>query len=294
MTTEMVLEERFVPVPGGRVWTGIYGGGDETPLLVLHGGPGTPSYYLSALARLGDDRPIVLFDQLGCGRSERPDDVSLWSVDRAVAEVDAVRWQLGLTDIYVLGHSWGGYLALAYTRAHAGRQRAMVLSSPLVSVAEWMEDAAELVSRLPPHRREMISKFEALGEFDNPAYLDATKDFYRRFFCNLEPWPPELLQTFDEMGTQPYEAMWGPSEFTQTGSLRGADLAPSLGELKLPTLWLCGSSDEVAPPRLARFAKLAGGVAHVFDGGTHCVHLEQPELYLDVVRDFLRSQDESS
>ena len=281
--------ERTIDVPGGRIWTGTYGDGSATPLLVMHGGPGMPSYYLEPLAGLAADRPVVLYDQLGCGRSDRPDDASLWTVPRAVAEVGAVRRELGLGRVHVLGHSWGAFLALAYAREFSESVASLVLSSPLVSVAGWTDDASELVGRLPRRVRERIEVHERQATFDHPHYLEATMEFSRRFFCTLDPWPAELERTFRELGEGPYLTMWGPSEFTQTGTLRGADLTPELSRLQVPSLWIGGDQDEVSTKRLASFARLASGQSIVFEGGSHCLHLEQTTRYLTVLHEFLAS-----
>ena len=286
--------ERMVEVPGGRVWTGTYGTGPGTPLLVLHGGPGMPSYYLESLTALTGSRPVVLYDQLGCGRSDRPDDPSLWTLDRAVAELESVRRALGLHRVHVLGHSWGGFLALAYARRSGDGVTSLVLSSPLVSVAGWMADARELLAGLPAPVRDTIARHEDAGTFDDPAYVEATTEFYRRHFCALDPWPPELERTFEELGEGPYRGMWGPSEFTQTGTLQGADLTLSLPELRVPSLWIGGSADEVSPARLATFAELASGRAEVFEGGSHCLHLEQPARYLATVEGFLTTVEKAA
>jgi len=279
-------QEQFVDVPGGRVWTTTFGEGDST-LLVLHGGPGMPSHYLESLAGLADGVRVVFYDQLGCGRSERPDDPSLWTVERAVAEVHAVTRELGLQNLTLLGHSWGGYLALSCAAAGAVDLAGLVMSSPLVSVERWMQDAATLLAQLPDDVAATIARHEADGSFEDPEYAEATMHFYRRFFCKLDPWPTTLERTFDEMGQQPYQLMWGPSEFTQTGNLRGQDLSDHLNHLSVPSLWICGSQDEVLPSTLAHFAHAARGQLHVFEGGTHCVHLEQTDRYLEVVRSFL-------
>ena len=286
--TSTTAAVRMVEVPGGRVWTGIYGGcTGGTPLLVVHGGPGMPSYYLESLTALADTRPVVLYDQLGCGRSDRPEDPSLWTVPRAVAELESVRRELGLHSVHVLGHSWGGFLALAHARRHGDTVASLVLSSPLVSVTGWMADARELLAGLPAPVRDAIVRHEAAGTFDDPAYVEATAQFYRRHFCTLDPWPPELERTFEDLGEGPYHAMWGPSEFTQTGTLQGADLTPTLPELRVPSLWIGGSEDEVSPARLAAFAELASGRVEVFEGGSHCLHLEQTSRYLAAVESFL-------
>lgn len=103
--------EGYVDVPGGKVWYRVVGGGDRTPLLLLHGGPGSPSYYLEPLGALADERPVVFYDQLGAGRSDQPTDTTLWRVDRFVEELAAVRAALGLDEVHILGHSWGTMLA---------------------------------------------------------------------------------------------------------------------------------------------------------------------------------------
>ena len=283
--------EHMVDVPGGRVWVAEHGGGPGTPLVVLHGGPGMPSQYLAPLTALADERTVVLYDQLGCGRSERPDDRSLWTVSRAVAELEAVRRALGLDRVHLLGHSWGGFLALASAAEHPDAVGSLVLSSPLVSVPGWVEDAASLVARLPEDAREAIARHEEQQTFDAPAYVEATAEFNRRFLCTLDPWPAELLEAFEQMGEAPYRTMWGPSEFTQTGNLRGQDLTPVLPALRVPSLWLAGSQDEVTPERLADFARQASGRVEVLEGGSHCVHLEQPSHYVTLVREFLRGAE---
>src|SRR5262245_56578273 len=98
--------EGYLQVPGGRVWYRIVGSGHRTPLLLLHGGPGAPSYYLEPLAKLAADRPVVFYDQLGCGRSDQPNDSTLWTIDHFVAELAEVRKQLGLGRVHLLGTSW--------------------------------------------------------------------------------------------------------------------------------------------------------------------------------------------
>lgn len=297
-------QERWVHVPGGRVWTVRHTRTRPRPgtardrtgeeldrpvLLVLHGGPGLPSDYLHGLAALtrSGEVDVVLFDQLGCGRSERPDDPSLWTVTRAVAEVEAVRSGLGLGRVHLLGHSWGAFLALSYQAKHSAHVNSLVMSSPLVSVPRWIADAQLLVDALPEHHRDAIRLHEAAGSFEDPEYVAATEAFYRLHLCALDPWPDSLQRTFQQMGQQTYQTMWGPSEFTATGILRGADLSDRLPTLDLPSLWLCGTRDEVRPETLRDLAAAAHGKVHVLDGGTHCLHLEQPSAYLDAVQAFL-------
>src|ERR1700754_330251 len=117
--SKVTAGERFIEVPGGQVWVNVVGSGGGVPLILLHGGPGGGHDYLEPLAALADDRPVIFYDQLGCGKSDRPDDPALWTMDRFVDELSAVRQALGLGRVHLYGHSWGGWLAIEYLLHHA-------------------------------------------------------------------------------------------------------------------------------------------------------------------------------
>src|SRR6202521_4592417 len=134
----------FVSVEGGRVWYEIVGSGDAIPMLALHGGPGYPHDYLEPLEGLSRDRPVVFYDQLGCGKSDRPTDPALWKADRFVREVAQVRSALGLNEVHLLGQSWGGMLATDYVLAGAEGIRSLVLASAPLSIARWAHGVSRL------------------------------------------------------------------------------------------------------------------------------------------------------
>jgi proline iminopeptidase len=149
--TEPVVEHQgFIDVPGGPVWYKAVGAGPGIPLLVLHGGPGGTSCGYSALEPLASERPVIRYDQLGTGRSGRPDELSLWTVERFVEELHVVRGALGLEQMHLLGHSWGGSLAAAYV-LEKGTDGivSLTLSSPLLSTPQWIVDANLLRAQLP-------------------------------------------------------------------------------------------------------------------------------------------------
>lgn len=269
----------------GRLWWKSIGSQtDAAPLVLLHGGPGMPAYYLEPLEALSSERRVVVYDQLGSGRSDIPDDTSLWTLENFVEDLNLLTNELGLERFHLLGHSWGGMLALAYVAAHPDRVDSLVLASPLVNVERWCADADDLVRQLPAEVQRALRE-----PADTQAYRDAETEFYRRHFCSLDPWPASLQQTMDELGTAPYETMWGPNEFTQAGNLRGVDLTPVVRSLTVPNLWLCGSEDEARPSTIRELSEMNLHGEYVeFPGGTHCVHLEQSDAYVTAVRGFLR------
>jgi len=261
--------EGWLERPIGRTWYRLTGEGGRTPLVGLHGGPGSTHNYFAPLERLADERPIVLYDQLGCGRSDRPDDVE-WSLGLFLEELDALREHLGLARVHLLGTSWGGMLALEHALARQDSLRSLILSSTLASAAEWALEAKRLRDDISGTDEEAAREFEA-------------RHFYRR-----GEEPKEIVWMRAERGKPVYEAMWGPDEWTVTGVLDGWDVRARLRELTLPTLVLRGAHD-MSTPAISR--TLLEGIPHarevVFDESSHTPVLEETERYLGVVREFL-------
>lgn len=280
--------ERRVEVPGGRVWVTTIGGGTGLPLVALHGGPGSSHDYLITLAALGDERPVVLYDQLGCGRSDRPGDPSLWRIDRFLSELEAVLDALGAGEIHLLGHSWGTMLAVEYALAHPGRLASLTLVSPCLSMRRIREDMARLKQGLPPAVRDVIDRHEAAGTTDSGMYRAASMLFHRQHVCRLPEWPEPLQRSQDAWAWDVYRTMWGPAEFSPTGNLREYERENRLGDLGLPVLYLCGRHDEITPEATAAYhEKTPGSKMVVFESSSHLPNLEEAERFLQVLRGFL-------
>jgi proline-specific peptidase len=287
---EPAREEGFVDVTGGRVWYARLGEGDALPILLLHGGPGGAAYYLEPLAeRLAADRPAIVYDQLGCGRSDQPDDPSLWTVDRFVREVDQVRAALGLDRCHLLGQSWGGWLAIDYmAREPAGIER-LVLASTSASIPEFVAGARRLIEAMPePHRRVLI-ELGAQGAYDDPDYQAAVEAFYRSHLCRLDPWPEALQRSSDCIdGNQVYLTMNGPTEFDVIGTLREWDRTADLGRIRAPTLVTVGRFDEIPPSCAETIVRgIPDARLRVFEASAHVAHLEEPDAYAAAVGEFL-------
>lgn len=284
------MKEGKIAVPGGNVWYSIYGEGAGTPLLTLHGGPGFTSDRLRTLRPIGDERPVILYDQLGAGNSDRPDDMSLWHVDRFVEELACVREALGLEEVHLLGHSWGTMLAASYLLTKPAGVKSVIFSSPCLSAPRWAADQAAYIKELPEDVQEVIARCESTGTTDSQEYQDAMKLYYKLHLCRLDQdqIPEEYRNTSAKANLTVYNAMWGPSEFCATGNLKDYDVTPRLHELDLPTLFLCGRYDEATPETLAYYNSLVPGAKmHVFEESAHAAYLEQNEEYLRVVREFL-------
>ena len=282
--------EGHIEVPGGRVWYRIVGTDrPRTPLLCLHGGPGMPHDYLEPLAGLAASRPVIFYDQLGCGRSDRPADDSLWTTGRFVEELAVVRAALGLERPHLFGSSWGGWLALQYILDRLPQLASLILASSPPSVPRWIADCAELRAGLDEPVRAVLDSHEADGYFSCPEYQWAITQFYRRHLCRARPWPDCVERTFAGLGGDVYLTMWGPSEFGPvTGRLRDWDVTGRLPEIEVPTLVTGGRYDEARPAHLATLADgIRGAELVIFENSSHMAFIEEREPYLRAAGDFL-------
>jgi pimeloyl-ACP methyl ester carboxylesterase len=235
------------------------------PLLVLHGGPGSAHDALEGLGALAQQgRRVVFYDQLGSGESDRPDDPLLWTVETFLDQLRSVREGLGLDEIHLFGSSWGGMLALEYALTQPHGLASLVLNSTPTSAPRWAQETGRLAAGLD---KEV---------------------FRRRHICRLDPEPAVLQRARAKFGKQVYETMWGPNEFTVTGTLKDWDVIDRLGEIHLPTLITSGRHDECTPSLVEPLhAGIAGSEWVIFEGSAHMPYLEEPEQYLQVVGEFL-------
>jgi proline iminopeptidase len=264
------------------------GQGPGIPLLVLHGGPGIPSAYLEPLGELGRERPVVFYDQLGCGHSPAEDDPKLWTVPRFVDEVSRVREALGLRKVHILGHSWGAMVATDYMLTRPEGVTSLVLAGPCLSAPRWSEDTRKLLLTLPASTRKIIVDHESAGTTESPEYQEAVMEFYRLHVARRQPWAEYLTRALETMNPAIYGYMWGPSEFTPTGILRTYDRTGRLGEIGVPTLVVSGQHDEILPETALEYHRLIPGAElAIVPGAAHIAWHDDRDAFLAVVRGFL-------
>jgi proline-specific peptidase len=205
-------------------------------------------------------------------------------------ELNDVRDALGLERCHLFGQSWGGWLAIEYLCGGAEGVEKVVLASTSASIKQFTNEARRLIEDLPePHRTALIDGGKR-GEYDTPAYQAATKVFYDRHLCRLEPWPEAMRKTAEELdGNQVYLTMNGPTEFDVIGAaLRNWDRTADLGRIAQPTLVTCGRYDEITP---ACSETLVAGIPDarmaVFEQSAHVAHLEETPAYTAEIVAFL-------
>ncbi len=250
------MHEGFVEWDGHRTWYRVDGdlqANGPAPLVVLHGGPGAAHDYMEPVAELAATvgRPCVLYDQLGCGRSEHlagaPAD--FWTVELFLCELAAVVEHLGIGDRYhVLGQSWGGMLGMEHALARPAGLVSLVVANSPASIPMRASEAIRLRSMLPVEVQEALSSHEAAGTTDSDEYEQAVMRFHERHLCRV-PFPDCLQRSFAQLAEDPtvYHTMNGPSEFDVIGSLREWNITPRLHDLRLPVLVVSGQHDEATP-----------------------------------------------
>lgn len=285
-------EEGYVEVEGGRIWYQTFGEGDAVPLLGLHGGPGGSSVGMERLSALADERPVVLYDQLGSGKSDRPSNPALWTVERFVRELASLRAALHLDEVHILGHSWGTMLLADYLLTSPQGVKSAIFSSPCLSAPRWVADADRLRLDLPSDVQQVLTECEATGNTDSAEYKQATEVYMKKHVCRVEVSPEDRARRDAAFGAEVYNTMWGPSEFHATGTLKSYDRTDRLHEISVPTLFTCGRYDEASPSTTEYYHSLVPGSAfYVFEDSSHSAMREQPEEYLRVIRQFVAAVD---
>jgi proline-specific peptidase len=252
------------------------------PLLVLHGGPGVPHQSVEPIAALApSDRRVVFYDQLGCGSSDRPEDPGLEHLAVFLEELAAVRDALDLEEVHLLGHSWGGMLALEYALLQpAGLRSLTVVGAPAAS-GTFRARQQRLHEQLPPAVQATLERHQAAGTFDHPDYLAARRVWEERHVYRLQPWPDFLERAYAAMNVQLLVRMW-------TGELADWDIRPRLHGIHVPTLIVAGAFDGQVPDEHATLhAGIAGSHLEVFEASSHHPFAEEPARFQAVLEDFL-------
>ncbi len=293
MVAGIKAREGYVDFRGYRTWYRFVGdlNSSVTPLLALHGGPGSTHNYFAPLEQLADERPVVLYDQIGCGKSDRPQGIE-WSVEVFREEVAAVRDQLGLERIHLLGTSWGGMLAQEHVLSGAHGVISLVLSSTLANLALWNEEQLILRAALPPKVIEVLDHHEQAGSYDDPEYEEAMEVYFDRHFYRGPQPRAELEAMAAQKAPDVYRAMQGPNEWTTTGALKGWDTRGRLHEIDLPTLVVRGRHDMCTDAIAAELINgIRGAREVVLEESSHTPVLEESDRYLEVVGNFLREAE---
>lgn len=269
---------------------------DKPPLILLHGGPGSTHNYFEGFDDFAgqDGRQVIMYDQIGCGRSSIPDDPSMFCLDVWVQEFKQLIKYLKLQDIHILGQSWGGMLAISYVCDcdHRG-VKSVILASTLSNSQLWGKEQHRLISFMSESDKQAIKYAEDHNKFDLPAYIKVNEHYYK-----LHVWDsptensPEYLRRPKKVGTFSYQVAWGPNEYNPTGNLRKFDYTNKLRHLDIPALITSGTND-ICTPLVAKtmYDNIPNSQWYLFDGTRHTSFIERPDEYHKLLSSWLNEYD---
>ncbi len=290
MWREIEPEARHeIEVDGYKVVAYSFGSGSET-VFCLNGGPGLPCDYLREAHSCLIDKGyrVVAFDQLGTGASDRPTDASLWTIGRYVEETETVRKALGLGRVHMLGHSWGGWLAIDYALTYPENLQTLILEDTVADMPHLISELERLRAALGPETVAMMQKHEAQGTYNHPEYQAAVTILNYRHVCRLPEWPAPVRRSLDDWNMGPYETMQGPNEFLYIGNLKDWNRIPDLPGVTTPVLITTGEHDELTPACALRMKlALPNAELKVFANASHMPFYENPHDYYPALVDFL-------
>jgi proline iminopeptidase len=284
---------RMLPVANGKykVWTKRLGQG-PLKVLLLHGGPGFSHEYLEAMESFLPQAGIEMYyyDQLGCNNSDQPDDLSLWTLERYLEEVEAVRVGLGLDHFVLYGHSWGGILGIEYALKYQQHLRGLVISNMAAGVQAYLKHATAWKKQLGPKSFTTLQALEAKEDYDSPEYERIMmEELYPQMICRTHPWPEPVSRAFRHMNEKIYVQMQGKSEFLITGNLKSWERWDRLHEIKVKTLTIGSRYDEMDPKDMQKMATVMPNATSAYcPNGSHLCMWDDQAVYFRQLLQFLR------
>jgi len=297
----MPIDEALVDNGGVILYVKTVGHGP--PLVVVHGGPGAShDYLLPSLYRLASSYRLVFIDERGSGRSPRLEDPKQYTVEKMADDVEAVRMALQLGKIALLGHSYGGVVVQAYAFKYQANLSHLILASTFSSTRELNEALGRMKQAMPADRRARLEALEKAGLFGKGEVWEHGRytDEYAKLAWGVGYFPalygarPEPNYDPVEGNTKNswelYREMWGShGEFVVDGNLKEVEWVDRLAEIKVPTLILVGDHDQSDPAMSREMnAKIAGSKLVVLPDSGHMTFVDQPELFIRAIRDFVR------
>ena len=291
-------DDGFVDVPGGRVAFRVIGDGAATPALWIHGGPGGGSCgavdHLPGIAR---ERPVILYDQLGGGHSDRIIDLETYAnLPRFIEEIAAIREELNLKELHLIGQSWGNAVALEYllTKEPKGIE-SVVFVSPFFGTEQWLADGNVLLTQMGAEARAAVAKAIEEDRFDSPEFGAVNDEFFKKHLTRTPDGDVDLtacdISPDGDSGL--YQYMWGPAEFVSTGTLKDYDRIDRLAELNLPVLFVTGEFDQARPETGRHYQTFVpDSRVEVMPDSGHAVFLDQTELFNAALASFFREIDQ--
>ncbi len=281
-----------------NIWTKSIGNNPKIKLLLLNGGPGATHEYFECFESFLPNEGIefIYYDQLGCGLSDNPKDTSMWDLNRFVEEVEQVRTALNLNkdNFFILGHSWGGILAMQYALKYQNNLKGLIISNMMSSCPAYGKYAQNVLApQFDQKVLDTIRQIEKNNDFNNPKYMELLMpNFYAKHICRLplDNWPEPVNRSFAKMNQSLYVTMQGPSEFGISGKLTNWDVSKLLSQIKTPTLTIGGTFDTMDPEHMKWMStEVQNGQFLLCPNGSHMSMYDDQKNYFPGLISFIKN-----
>lgn len=271
-----------------NVWTKRIGNNPKVTILLLNGGPGGTHEYFQCFENFLPQEGIefIYYDQLGCGNSDNPDDTAYWDLNRFVEEVEQVRTALKIdkNNFYLLGHSWGGILAMQYALKYQDNLKGLIVSNMMSSCPDYDKYAENVLAKqFDPVVLDSVMSMEKRGDFENPNYMGLlVPNFYEKHILRLpaSEWPDPVNRAFAKLNKSLYVTMQGPSEFGISGRLENWDVSKQLSTILVPTLVIGAQHDTMDPEHMKWMStQFKNGTYLYCEKGSHMAMYDDQETY---------------
>lgn len=292
---------KLVPVKTAKgnfnVWTKSIGNNPKMKLMILTGGPGASHEYAECFESFmpAEGIELIYYDQLATGFSDNPKDTALYDLARYVEEVETVRKALGLgkDNLYILGHSWGGILAMEYALKYQENIKGLIISNMMSSAIDYGNYADEVLAKqMDPKVLAEVRAIESKSDFSNPRYMELLMPhFYAQHICRipLDRWPEPINRSFSKMNQDFYVMMQGPSEFGISGKLEKWDRKKDLPKLAVPTLTIGARHDSMDPEHMKWMATQVKNGSYLYcPEGSHMAFYDDQKTYFKGLISFIR------
>ncbi len=291
---------KMIPIttPKGKfnVWTKRVGNNPAIKVLLLHGGPGATHEYFEAFDSYFPAAGIeyYYYDQLGSAYSDQPKESELWDLPRFVEEVEQVRQALKLdqSNFYLLGHSWGGVLAIDYALKYQQHLKGLIISNMMASGPAYNEYAEKvLMPAMDQKALAEVKAIEAKKDYNNPRYMELLMPMhYEKHILRMPAaeWPEPVNRAFKHLNQAVYIPMQGPSELGLSGKLLTWDRTNDLPKITPPTLVIGAKYDTMDPAHMEMMARKVQKGRYLFcPQGSHMAMYDDQKVYFEGLIKFI-------
>jgi proline iminopeptidase len=292
-----------VTTPQGtfKVWTKRVGNNPRVKLLLLHGGPGGTYELFEAFDDYlpAEGIEYYYYDQLGSYYSDQPEmDDEMLAIPRFVDEVEQVRQALGLDidNFYLLGHSWGGQLAIEYALAHQDHLKVLIISNMMASMPQYNAYAEQvLMPAMDQAVLAEVKQLEAEGRSEDPRYMELLiPSYYQQHLLRMpaDEWPEPVKRALPHLNKKVYVPMQGPSEMGASGKLADWDRTADLKDITVPTLTIGARYDTMDPKHMEWISQQMPKGRYLYcPNGSHLAFYDDQRTYMSGLVKFIKEVD---